>query len=164
MKKCILVMTDSDLVSKLYDDDELTGLYANPMLVADDIDNASFVGWEVQLPAVPAVGDGISLYNSDGRDSLFTQWTEKVANKDEALCYFLGMVKKEPQFREYLYNSSGERVDDAELIKRILCGVDTKGSEGWNLSEGLFDGCMTVDKRIFIPDCDTVVLGVKHSL
>lgn len=154
MKKCILVMTDSDLVSKLYDDDELTGLYANPMLVADDIYNASFVGWEVQLPEIPTVGDHISLSPVSG--SLIKQWIEKVANKDKALCYFLGMVKKESQLYIYSRDSSGECLEDAEVIKRIVWGTD--------YIEGLADGSMIVDKRIFIPGCDSVVLGVKHTL
>lgn len=163
MNKCILVMTDSDLVGKLYEDDELTGQYANPVLVADDIDNASFVGWEVQLPEIPTVGDYISLSPVTG--SLIKQWIEKVAKKDKALCYFLDMVRQEPQLSTYWCDSSGERAVDTKTITRILCGIFTEEcSDKWNLTEGLIDGIMVVDTRIFVPGCDTVILGVKHSL
>ena len=148
MKKCILVMTDSDLVSKLYDDDEITGKYANPALVAENIYNPTFLGWEIELPEIPTAGDYISLSPIGG--SLIKQWIEKVANKDEALCYFLNLVKQEPQF------TAGECLKYSEIIERILYGTDYE--------VGLFDGSMIVDKRFFIPYCDTVVLGVKHSL
>lgn len=163
MKKCILVLTDSDLVSKLYEDDEISGKYANPVCVAENIiSNPTFLGWEVQLPEVPVIGDNISLSPVGGL--LIKQWTEKVANKDEALCYFLDMVKKEPQLSTYSRVSSGEKVEDTEVITRILCGVDVEGSAGWNYSAGLFDGSMVVDKKIFVPGCDSVVLAVKHTL
>lgn len=162
MKKCVLVMTDSDLVSKLYDDDDLTGKYANPVYVAENISNPTFLGWEVQLPEVPTVGDNISLSPVGG--SLIKQWIKKVEDKDEALCDFLDILKQETHLSTYWCDSSGEKVEDTEVITRILCGVDTEGSEGWNYSEGLFDGSMVVDKRIFIPGYETVVLAVKHSL
>ena len=162
MKKCVLVMTDSDLVSKLYDDDEISGKYANPMCVAENISNPTFLGWEVPLSEVPTVGDHISLSPVTG--SLIKQWIEKLANKDDALCYFLDMVKNEPKFSTYWRDSSGEKGEDTEVITRILCGVDVEGSEGWNYSAGLFDGSMVVDKRFFVPGCDSVVLAVKHSL
>ena len=155
-------MTDSDLVSKLYDDDEISGKYTNPVCVAENINNPTFLGWGVQLPEVPAAGDYISLATVGG--SLIKQWIKKVEDKDEALCYFLDMVKNEPKFSTYWRDSSGEKVEDTEVITRILCGVDVEGSEGWNLSEGLFDGSMVVDKRIFVPGCDSVVLAVKHTL
>lgn len=163
MKKCVLVMTDSDLVSKLYEDDEISGKYANPVCVAENIiSNPTFLGWEVQLPEVPAVGDYISL--SPVGSSLIKQWIEKIENKDEALCYFLDILKQELQLSTYWRDSSGEKVKDTEVVMRILCGVDVKGSDGWNYSEGLFDGSMIVDKRIFVPGCDSVVLAVKHTL
>lgn len=162
MKKCILVMTDSDLVSKLYDDDEISGKYANPALVVENIFNPTFLGWEVYLSAIPAEGDCICL--RPVRDYLIMQWTGKAANKDAAITYFLNMVKQEPQFSTYCYNSSGEQVDDAELIKRILCGVESNTPIQCNFAEGLFDGIMFVKKRIFVPGYDNVVLSVGHSL
>lgn len=162
MKKCLLVMTDSDLVSKLYDDDEITGKYANPALVAANIDNNSFLGWTVQLTEIPTVGDCISLSNV--REYLFLQWIEKVDDKDSALCYFLNMIRQEPIFGNYSCDSSGESLDDPEIIVRILNGTGYKDPEQWKHNEGLIDGIMVVDKRIFVPGCDTVVLSVKHSL
>lgn len=155
-------MTDSDLVSKLYEDDEISGKYANPVYVAENISNPTFLGWEVQLPEVPASGDYISLATVGG--SLIKQWIEKLANKDEALNYFLNLVKQESQFDIYSRDSSGECLEDTKTITRILCGVDTEDSGGWNLTVGLFDGSMIVDERFFIPDNETVVLAVKHTL
>lgn len=147
-------MTDSDLVSKLYEDDEISGKYANPVYVAENISNPTFLGWEVQLPEVPAAGDYISLATVGG--SLIKQWIKKVEDKDEALCYFLDMVKKESQLYIYSRDSSDDYLEDAEVIERIIGGTD--------YIEGLADGSMIVDKRFFIPGCDTMVLGVKHSL
>ena len=147
-------MTDSDLVSKLYDDDEISGKYANPMCVAENISNPTFLGWEVPLSEVPTVGDHISLSPVSG--SLIKQWIEKAANKDEALSYFLNLVKKESQLYIYSRDSYDECLEDAEVIERIIWGTD--------YIEGLADGSMIVDKRFFIPGCDTVVLAVNHIL
>lgn len=147
-------MTDSDLVSKLYEDDDLTGKYANPVCVVENIKNPTFLGWEVQLSEVPIAGDHISLSPVSG--SLIKQWIEKAANKDEALSYFLNLVKKKSQLYIYSRDSYDECLEDAEVIERIIWGTD--------YIEGLADGSMIVDKRFFIPGCDTVVLAVNHIL
>ena len=161
-------MTDSDLVRELYEDDEIACKYANPQLVAENIDNPSFLGWEVSLPAIPAKGDSISLRNICG--ALVKQWRDKLANRDAAITYFLNMVEQDPHLGNYCHEPFGEQREDTVIVKRILWGVPVEDlskeeySKGWNRTEGLFDGTMVVTQRFFVPDSSTVILAVKHIL
>ena len=168
---CILVLTESSLVDRLYDDDDISGVYGNPFVVAGDIEKASFVGWTVPLPAVPATGDCIALMPF--KDKIIAAWKDKIFLKDPAITHFIDLVKHEPRLGMFWCKPMGERYSDNEVIEKILSGIpydespyrDAAAHKEWVRTEGLCEGRLIVtDDKIYVPGCDKVVIGVKHEL
>lgn len=173
---CILVLTESSLVDRLYDDDDISGLYGNPFVVAGNIEKASFVGWTVPLPAVPSKGDCISLMPF--KDKVIAEWKDKMFLKDPAITHFINLVKHEPRLGMFWCKPMGERYSDNEVIEKILSGIpydeqphddspyrDAAAHKEWVRTEGLCEGRLIVtEDKIYVPGHNTVVVGVEHEL
>lgn len=173
---CILVLQESSLVDRLYEDDDISGLYGNPFVVAGNIEKASFVGWTVPLPAVPSKGD--SIYLMPFKEALLKEWKDKMFLNDPAITYLIDLVKQEPRLGMFWCDPKGERRPDEEIAEKILFGIpydeqphdespyrDAAAHKEWVRTEGLCEGRLIVtDDKIYVPGCDKVVIGVKHEL